>query len=104
MHFTSLRKEEVRPLNSRLPAFYFGADYNPEQWSRAFGYQDEEVWLDDLRLMKQAHVNVVTLGVFSWSFLQPDEDMFSFGWLDRMMNLLHEQGIFVCLATSTAAL
>ncbi len=104
MHFTSLPLEEILPLNPRLPAFYFGADYNPEQWTPRFGYQDEQVWLDDLRLMKQAHVNVATIGVFSWTSLQPDEQTFSFDWLDRLMHLLHEQGIFVCLATSTAAL
>jgi beta-galactosidase len=36
----------------------FGGDYNPEQWP-------EETWLEDVRLMKQAGVNSVTLGVFS---------------------------------------
>ncbi len=104
MHVTSTEKKERDPLNPRLPAFSFGADYNPEQWTPAFGYQDEQVWLEDLRLMKQAHVNVVTIGVFSWTSLQPDEQTFSFGWLDRIMDLLQEQGIFVCLATGTAAI
>lgn len=74
----------------------FGADYNPEQWP-------EESWPDDIRLMQQAGINVVTLGVFSWARLQPSEQEFDFGWLDRIIALLHEGGIGVCLATPTAS-
>ncbi|HEY7418296.1 MAG TPA: beta-galactosidase [Ktedonobacteraceae bacterium] len=92
------------PFHPRLPAFYFGADYNPEQWTPAFGFEDQQIWLDDIRLMKQAHVNIVTLGVFSWALLQPDEQTFSFQWLDRVLTLLQENEIFVCLATGTAAI
>src|SRR5579875_3554026 len=92
------------PFHPRLPAFYFGADYNPEQWTPAFGFEDEQVWLEDIRLMKQAHVNIVTLGVFSWSLLQPDEQTFSFQWLDRVLELLQQNEICVCLATGTAAI
>ncbi len=42
----------------------FGGDYNPEQWP-------EEVWQEDVRLMKEAGVNSVTVGVFSWAELEP---------------------------------
>jgi beta-galactosidase len=87
----------------RLPAFGFGGDYNPEQWTTAMGYADEAIWKEDMRLMKLAGVNLVTVGVFSWVSLQPDEHTFTFDWLDRIMNLLAEQGIFACLATPTAA-
>jgi beta-galactosidase len=81
----------------------FGGDYNPEQWTPAMGYDGESVWQDDLRLMQQAGVNMVTIGVFSWATLQPDEHTFTFAWLDRLMYLLAEHSIFACLATSTAA-
>ena len=37
----------------------YGGDYNPDQWP-------EEVWLEDVRLMREANVNLVSLGVFSW--------------------------------------
>lgn len=93
----------AQPLLSRLPAFYFGGDYNPEQWTPEFGYDDESIWREDMRLMKLAGVNVATIGVFSWVSLQPDEHTFTFAWLDRVMDLLAENGIYACLATATAA-
>jgi beta-galactosidase len=74
----------------------FGADYNPEQWP-------EESWPEDIRLMQQAGINLVTLGVFSWARLQPSESTWDFGWLDRILGLLHEGNISVCLATPTAS-
>lgn len=93
----------VERLTSRLRAFYFGGDYNPEQWTPALGYDDEAVWREDMRLMKLAGVNVATVGVFSWVSLQPDEHTFTFEWLDRVLDLLAENGIYACLATATAA-
>jgi beta-galactosidase len=54
----------------------YGGDYNPEQWS-------EEVWLEDARLMKEAGVNLISVGIFSWAMLEPKEDEFQFGWLDK---------------------
>ncbi|MEV8308840.1 beta-galactosidase [Streptomyces flavidovirens] len=74
----------------------FGGDYNPEQWP-------EETWLEDVRLMKQAGVNSVTLGVFSWATLEPRPGAREFGWLDRIMDLMHANGIGVVLATPTAS-
>ncbi|MFI8931198.1 beta-galactosidase [Streptomyces sp. NPDC053474] len=74
----------------------FGGDYNPEQWP-------EEVWPDDVRLMKEASVTSVTLGVFAWARLEPRPGAREFGWLDRLMDLMHENGIGVVLATPTAA-
>lgn len=88
---------------SRFPGMLFGADYNPEQWSPAMGYEGESILLEDLRLMREAGVNVATVGVFSWVALQPDEQTFTFGWLDRLLDLLHEHGISACLGTATAA-
>ncbi len=93
----------ARPLTPRLPAFFYGGDYNPEQWTSALGSDEEEVWREDVHLMRQAHVNVATVGVFSWVSLQPDEHTFTFGWLDRVMALLAANQLFACLATGTAA-
>ncbi|MCX4445706.1 MULTISPECIES: beta-galactosidase [unclassified Streptomyces] len=74
----------------------FGGDYNPEQWP-------EDVWEDDVRLMKEAGVNSVTLGVFSWAKIEPRPGAREFGWLDRLMDLMHAHGIGVVLATPTAS-
>lgn len=75
---------------------FFGGDYNPEQWPR-------EVWHEDVRLMREAGVNLVTLGVFSWTNLETSEGHFDFGWLDEIFELLHANGIGIDLATATAS-
>lgn len=74
----------------------YGADYNPEQWPR-------EVWEEDVRLMREAGVNIVSLAIFSWARLQPTSESWDFGWLDEVMDLLHAGGIGVDLATATAS-
>ena len=83
-------------LGKRLPHLMYGGDYNPDQWP-------EEVWSEDVRLMREAGVNLVSLGIFAWSRLEPKEGTFNFDWLDRIMNMLHEGGVSVDLATATAS-
>ncbi len=78
------------------PQFYYGADYNPEQWPR-------EVWDEDIELMQRASVNVVSLAIFSWARIQPTADTWDFEWLDDIMDRLHAGGIRVDLATATAS-
>ncbi|WP_353808995.1 beta-galactosidase [Agromyces sp. SYSU T00194] len=75
---------------------HYGGDYNPEQWP-------EEVWPDDVARMREAGVTMVSLGIFAWSRIQPAEGEFDFGWLDRVIDLLHEGGVAVDLATATAS-
>ena len=74
----------------------YGGDYNPEQWPR-------EVWDEDVALMAEAGVNLVTVGVFSWALLEPSEGSYEFGWLDEVLDRLHAGGISVDLATATAS-
>ena len=75
---------------------YFGGDYNPEQW-------DEETIQKDMELFKKAHVNLVVLPVFGWAKLEPEEGVYDFEWLHRIVDLLWENGIHVCMATPTTA-
>ena len=86
----------MRAVSEVLPFISYGGDYNPEQWS-------EDVWLEDARLMKKAGVNMVSLGIFSWGVLERSEGEFDFGWLDKVMNILHDHGVGVNLATATAS-
>ncbi|TAH51283.1 MAG: beta-galactosidase [Chloroflexota bacterium] len=74
----------------------YGGDYNPDQW-------DESVWLEDARLMREAGVNLVSLGIFSWAKLEPASGQYDFAWLDRVMDLMHAHGVRVDLATPTAS-
>lgn len=72
-----------------------GGDYNPEQWPR-------EVWAEDIALMQRAGVGFVSLGIFSWSWLEPEKGVYDVDWLRDVMDLLAEAGIAVDLATATA--
>jgi beta-galactosidase len=74
----------------------YGGDYNPEQW-------DEATRQEDMRLLKMAHVDIVTLNVFNWAALQKDDEEYDFRELDKIMDMVKENGLKVCLATSTAA-
>ena len=76
--------------------FWYGADYNAEQWPT-------EVHDEDIRLMVEANVTVATVGVFSWALLEPEDGRFDFEGLDAIINRLHAAGIRVDLATSTAS-
>ncbi|WP_430540023.1 beta-galactosidase [Neobacillus drentensis] len=74
----------------------YGGDYNPEQWP-------EEVWQEDMHLLPKAHIDTVTINVFSWAKLQPSEEEYDFSELDKIMEMLKKNHFKVCLATSTAA-
>ena len=92
---TSAPEHRLKRLHERLGGIAYGGDYNPEQWPR-------EVWAEDVRLMKDAGVNLVTLAVFSWSRLETADGVYDFAWLDDIMDLLHANGIGVDLATPDA--
>jgi beta-galactosidase len=74
----------------------FGGDYNPEQWP-------EEVWQQDVELMRRAGVTTVTVGVFSWGLIEVADGVYEWDRMDRVLDLLHANGIGVDLATPTAA-
>ncbi len=74
----------------------YGGDYNPEQWP-------PETWREDVRLMRAAAVNLVSLGIWSWVMVEPRPGEFDFTALDEVIDLLHEHDIAVDLATPTAA-
>ncbi|MDQ1065730.1 beta-galactosidase [Streptomyces canus] len=80
----------------RIPGIAYGGDYNPEQWP-------EEVWAEDMRLMRAAGVTMVSVGIFSWALLEPAEGVYDFARMDKILDLLQENGIAADLATPTAA-
>jgi len=86
------------PVNPKFPHLFHGGDYNPEQW-----ISTPQVWDEDIRLMKLANCNIVSIGIFSWSMLEPREGEFDFGWLDTVFDKLERNGIGACLATPSGA-
>ena len=69
--------------SKKVQKMLYGGDYNPEQWP-------EEIWEEDMRLFHKAHIDVVTLNVFSWAALQPDESTYDFSKLDKIMKLVKD--------------
>ncbi|UJR55266.1 beta-galactosidase [Dickeya zeae] len=86
------------PLNPKVEGLLHGADYNPEQWENYPGMID-----DDIAMMKQVKCNVMSVGIFSWSKLEPQEGVYRFDWLDEVIDKLYQQGISVFLATPSGA-
>ena len=76
-----------------------GGDYNPDQWLDC-----PEILAEDVRLMKKAKVNCVSLGIFAWSKLEPEEGKYDLDWLEDMIQNLYENGIYTILATPTGAM
>lgn len=87
----------LRSLIPKLPeGILYGGDYNPEQWP-------EDVWVEDARLMREAGVNIVSLGIFSWVKIEPEPGRYELDWLERVIDLLWKHDVSICLATATAA-
>ena len=78
--------------------FLHGGDYNPEQWLHR-----PDILEQDIEYFKKAHINTVSLGMFSWAMLEPEEGKYEFGWLEDVINNLYANGISVILATPSGA-
>lgn len=71
-----------------------GSDYNPEQWLQYPGIIDQ-----DFKLLKEAKLNCLTIGVFSWASLEPEEGTYTFGWMDDIFDRAEKQGVRIILST-----
>ncbi len=86
------------PIATKFPHFLHGGDYNPEQWLNTPGILDE-----DMRLARLAHVYTMSVGIFSWVSLEPQEGQYDFAWLDEVMYRLAENNMVAVLATPSGA-
>ena len=77
-------------------AVHFGVDYYPEHWP-------EERWRTDAKLMHDMGIQAVRMAEFSWHKLEPEEGVYDFGWLDRIITILGDEGIRTIIGTPTAA-
>ncbi len=81
-----------------FPHFIHGADYNPEQW-----IHDKSIWDKDMELMKLANCNEMSVGIFSWAKLEPQEGEYDFSFLDEIIDRIDKNGGKVILATPSGA-
>ena len=78
--------------------FLHGGDYNPEQW-----WDEPDVINQDFALFKQAKINTVTVGIFSWAKLEPEEGKYNFSWLDEIFDRVEKMNGHLVLATPSGA-
>lgn len=90
--------EKYKCLIPKEPYILHGGDYNPDQWLDC-----SEILEQDMKMMKESGCNTVSLGIFAWTALEPEEGVFTFEWLDRIMDMLTENGIYAFLATPSGA-
>ena len=84
-------------MSTPFKRILYGGDYNPNQWSK-------DVWQEDMRIFKDAHINTATINVFSWAKIQPSEHEYYFDELDEIVDMLSKENYDIVFATSTAAL
>ena len=72
--------------------YLHGGDYNPEQW-----LDRPDILQKDIEYFKKAHINTVSVGIFSWAVLEPEEGKYNFDWLEEIINNLYKEGIYTIL-------
>ncbi len=87
------------PIIRQIPHIAHGGDYNPDQWLR----EKDVIWKEDMRLAKLAGLNTLSVGIFSWAALEPEEGVYNFAWLDEIMDLMADNGLTAVLATPSGA-
>ena len=88
----------MKPLTPKYPHLLHGGDYNPDQW-----LDRPDILEADIRLMKEAHINCVSVAIFAWAKLEPEEGRYEFDWLEKVIDNLYENGIYTVLATPSGA-
>lgn len=88
----------MNALTPRFPQFLHGGDYNPDQW-----LDRPDILEEDIRMMKEAHINCVSIGIFAWAKLEPEEGKYDFDWLEKIIDNLYQNGIYSVLATPSGA-
>ncbi|MCL2879446.1 MAG: beta-galactosidase [Treponema sp.] len=87
------------PIVKNVPHFLHGGDYNPDQWIK----WKDTIWKEDMRLAKLAGINTLSVGIFSWAALEPEEGKFNFAWLDEILGMMADNNITAVLATPSGA-
>ena len=70
-------------------------------------YYDEYMPYDrlekDVQMMKESGINVVRIAESTWSTVEPQDNVFDFSHIDRVLDAMHKAGIQVIIGTPTYA-
>ena len=69
-HMNQTLQNEKKTARKLPEVLLHGGDYNPDQW-----LDRPDILEEDIRLMKEAHINEASLGIFAWARLEPEEPM-----------------------------
>ncbi len=86
-------------MKFHYPELLHGGDYNPEQWME----QKDTIWKQDMQWAREAGINTLSVGIFSWAYLEPEDGVYDFSWMDEVMDNLAANGIKAVLATPSGA-
>ena len=85
----------IRPAPAaEIPALMLGSAWYPEQWP-------ESQWESDLALMQKAGLNMVRIGEFAWSSLEPSEGNYALDWMERAIEAAARHGMVTIIGTPT---
>ncbi|MGH4037617.1 MAG: beta-galactosidase [Sphaerochaeta sp.] len=87
-----------KPIGLKTSVLLHGADYNYEQW-----LDYPEILDTDFKYMKEARCNVMSIGIFSWAEIEPQEGVFNFDWLDELFDRLEANNIYAILGTPSGS-
>jgi beta-galactosidase len=90
--------KRFQPINPKCEHMLHGGDYNPDQW-----IDTPEIWDEDMRLMNLSYSNAMSVCIFSWSRLEPEEGKFEFEWLDTIMDKLAKEKAYAVMATPSGS-
>src|SRR4051794_9560075 len=80
----------------KLDKLLFGVAYYDE-------YMPYERLDKDIQMMKEAGINVVRIAESTWSTVEPQDNVFDFSYIDRVLNAMHKANISVIIGTPTYA-
>lgn len=90
--------KKFQPIGKNFPHMIHGGDYNPDQW-----LEMPEIINEDIRLIPIANCNAMSINIFSWATIEPEEGKYDFSFLDMIMDKLHSIGAKAVLATPSGA-
>ena len=72
-----------------------GVCYYPEHWS-------EKMWITDAENMHKNGITWVRIAEFAWSRIEPSSGVFDWNWLDKIVDILGNNGLKIVMCTPTA--
>lgn len=91
-----MAKKEL--INEKFPFVWHGGDYCPEQWQYA-----PEILNEDMRLFDKVGINALTVNMFAWSTIEPEEGKYDFSYLDDVFERAEKHGKLIILGTPSGA-